>query len=99
MMLSARKLGQRVFISGGAGGVGTFAIQIAKWLGANVTTTASKRGEPRVRSLGCDQVIDYTSQDIPSVTARFDAGFDLIGGQTLDQMLHVMKPGTTTVSL
>ena len=56
--------GQKVFISGGAGGVGTFAIQIAKWLGAHVTTTASKRGEALVRSLGCDEVIDYTAQDI-----------------------------------
>lgn len=93
------KPGQKVFISGGAGGVGTFAIQIAKWLGANVTTTASKRGEALVRSLGCDEVIDYTSQDISSVKERFDAGFDLIGGQTLDQMFKVMKPGATIVSV
>jgi NADPH:quinone reductase-like Zn-dependent oxidoreductase len=55
------KPGQKVFISGGAGG-GTFAIQIAKWLGAHVTTTASKRGEALVRSLGCDEVIDYAAQ-------------------------------------
>src|SRR5439155_24999032 len=56
--------GQKVFISGGAGGVGTFAIQIAEWLGAHVTTTASKRGEALVRPLGCDEVIDYTAEDI-----------------------------------
>src|SRR6266404_205083 len=56
----------KVFISGGAGGVGTFAIQIAKWLGAHVTTTASKRGEAMVRSLGADEVIDYTSDDLSS---------------------------------
>src|SRR5205807_9231743 len=78
------KPGQRVFISGGAGGVGTFAIQIAKWLGEHVTTTASKRGEALVRSLGCDAVIDYTAQDISSEKGRFDAGFDLIGGKTLE---------------
>jgi NADPH:quinone reductase-like Zn-dependent oxidoreductase len=93
------KPGQNVFISGGAGGVGTFAIQIAKWLGAHVTTTASKRGEALVRSLGCDEVIDYTVQDLSSGQRRFDAGFDLIGGKTLEQMFEIMKPGTKIVSV
>jgi NADPH:quinone reductase-like Zn-dependent oxidoreductase len=93
------KPGQKVFISGGAGGVGTFAIQIAKWLGAHVTTTASKRGEALVRSLGCDEVIDYTVQNISSEEGRFDAGFDLIGGKTLEQMFEIMKPGTKIVSV
>src|SRR6202041_141524 len=95
----AVKPGQKVFISGGAGGVGTFAIQIAKWLGAHVTTTASKRGEALVRSLGCDEVIDYTVQDISSQQGRFDAGLDLIGGKTLEQMFQIMKPGTMIVSV
>jgi NADPH:quinone reductase-like Zn-dependent oxidoreductase len=93
------KPGQRVFISGGAGGVGTFAIQIAKWLGAHVTTTASQRGEALVRSLGCDEVIDYTAQDISKAGGRFDAGFDLIGGKTLEQMFEIMKPKTRIVSI
>jgi NADPH:quinone reductase-like Zn-dependent oxidoreductase len=93
------KPGQKVFISGGAGGVGTFAIQIAKWLGAHVTTTASKRGEALVRSLGCDEVIDYTVQDISNGEGRFDAGFDLIGGKTLEQMFEIMTPGTKIVSV
>jgi NADPH:quinone reductase-like Zn-dependent oxidoreductase len=93
------KPGQKVFISGGAGGVGTFAIQIAKWLGADVTTTASKRGEALVRSLGCDEVIDYTVQDISNTEDRFDAGFDLIGGKTLEQMFEIMKPRTKVVSV
>src|ERR1700730_13383014 len=88
------KPGQRVFISGGAGGVGTFAIQIAKWLGAHVTTTASQRGEALVRSLGCDEVIDYTSQSISEAGRGFDAGFDVIGGKTLEQTFEIMKPGT-----
>src|SRR5258706_177849 len=91
--------GQKVFISGGAGGVGSFAIQIAKWLGAHVTTTASKRGEALVRSLGCDEVIDYTAEDISKAGRRFDAGFDLIGGKTLEQMFEIMKPGTKIVSV
>jgi NADPH:quinone reductase-like Zn-dependent oxidoreductase len=93
------KPGQKVLISGGAGGVGTFAIQIAKWLGAHVTTTASKRGEALVRSLGCNEVIDYTVQDISNAEGQFDAGFDLIGGKTLDQMFGVMKPGARIVSV
>jgi NADPH:quinone reductase-like Zn-dependent oxidoreductase len=93
------KPGQKVFISGGAGGVGTFAIQIAKWLGAHVTTTASKRGEALVRSLGCDEVIDYTVHDISNEDGRFDAGFDLIGGKTLEQMFEIMKAGTKIVSV
>src|SRR5712675_2853497 len=93
------KPGQKVFISGGAGGVGTFAIQIAKRLGAHVTTTASQRGEALVRSLGCDEVIDYTSHDISKAGRRFDAGFDLIGGKTLEQMFEIMKPGTKIVSI
>jgi NADPH:quinone reductase-like Zn-dependent oxidoreductase len=91
--------GQKVFISGGAGGVGTFAIQIAKWLGAHVTTTASKRGEALVRSLGCDEVIDYTAQDISEAGGGFDAGFDLVGGKTLEQMFEIMRPGTRIVSI
>src|SRR6267143_2357077 len=93
------KPGQRVIISGGAGGVGTFAIQIAKWLGAHVTTTASKRGEALVRSLGCDEAIDYTSDDLSRFGKDFDAGFDLIGGETLDRMFKIMKPGTRIVSV
>lgn len=93
------KAGQNVFISGGAGGVGSFAIQIAKWLGAHVTTTASKRGETLVRSLGCDEVIDYEAHDISRPGKRFDAALDLIGGKTLEQMFAIMKPGTRIVSV
>src|SRR6201997_3549874 len=91
--------GQRVFITGGAGGVGTFAIQIAKWLGAHVTTTASSRGESLVRSLGCDDILDYTAREISTVGSRFDAGLDLVGGETLEQMFDIMKPGTRIVSV
>jgi NADPH:quinone reductase-like Zn-dependent oxidoreductase len=90
---------QKVFISGGAGGVGTFAIQIAKWLGAHVTTTASKRGEALVRSLGADKVIDYATDDLTRVAREFDAGLDLVGGSTLDKMFKIMKPGTKIVSV
>jgi alcohol dehydrogenase len=93
------KPGQKLFISGGAGGVGTFAIQIAKWLGAYVATTASPRGDALVRSLGADEVIDYTKQDFGSVLSGFDAGFDLIGGDTLNRMFSIIKPGGKIVSV
>ena len=93
------KPAQKLFISGGAGGVGTFAIQIAKWLGAHVTTTASKRGEALVRSLGADEVIDYTTDDLSGIGRNFDAGLDLIGAGTLDRMFGIMKPGARIVSV
>jgi NADPH:quinone reductase-like Zn-dependent oxidoreductase len=64
--------GQRIFISGGAGGVGSFAIQIAKHLGAQVATTASPRGEALVRQLGADMVVDYTQERPASVLSGFD---------------------------
>lgn len=91
--------GKTVFISGGAGGVGTFAIQIAKWLGAEVATTASPRGAALVRSLGADTVVDYTSQKFEEVLGEFDAGFDLIGGETLERMFSIVKPGGGIVSI
>lgn len=91
--------GQRVLISAGAGGVGTFAIQIAKWLGAHVTTTASTRGEALVRSLGADHVIDYTRERIADQPRDFDAGFDLMGGESLREMFRVVRPGGTVVSI
>ena len=91
-----RKCSFQVALEGSA----PFAIQIAKWLGAHVTTTASKRGEALVRSLGCDEVIDYTAQDISEAGAgKFVAGFDLVGGKTLEQMFEIMRPGTKIVSI
>ena len=64
-----------------------------------MTTTASKRGEALVRSLGADVVIDYTTDDLSMVAKHFDAGFDLIGGATLDKMFKIMKPGAKIVSV
>ena len=79
----AVKQGDRVFISGGAGGVGTFAIQLAKWMGAEVTTTASPRGEELVKSLGADRVIDYTKQKVTDFPGGYDGVLDLLGGEVL----------------
>ena len=85
--------GQRVFISGGAGGVGTFAIQIAKHFGATVATTASPRGEALVRRLGADMVIDYTRERFEEVLHDYDAAFDLLGGDDLARSFSVVKRG------
>jgi NADPH:quinone reductase-like Zn-dependent oxidoreductase len=91
--------GQRVFIPGGAGGVGTFAIQIAKHLGAYVATTASPRGEALVRRLGADLVIDYTRERFEEKLSGYDCAFDLIGGDTLARLWSVLKPGGRVVSI
>ncbi|MFP3568242.1 NADP-dependent oxidoreductase [Paraburkholderia sp. SIMBA_030] len=91
--------GQRIFISGGAGGVGSFAIQIAKHLGAQVATTASPRGEALVRKLGADMVIDYTQEQPASVLSGFDGAFDLLGGDTLEQAFAIVRPGATVVTV
>jgi alcohol dehydrogenase len=91
--------GQRVFISGGAGGVGTFAIQIAGWLGAEVATTASARGEALVRRLGASRIIDYTSKRFEEELRDQDAAMDLVGGDTLARMFQVVKRGGTVLSI
>ncbi|KPL80610.1 NADP-dependent oxidoreductase [Herpetosiphon geysericola] len=91
--------GSSIFIPGGAGGVGTFAIQIAKWLGATVTTTASPRGRALVDRLGADRVIDYTTEPFEELVYDMDGVFDLIGGETLEKSFRVLKPGSTVVSI
>ncbi len=93
------KPGSRVFIPGGAGGVGTFAIQIAKWLGAEVITTASPRGKALVERLGADVVIDYTAQAFEDHVRGMDGVFDLLGGETLKKAFGVVKPGGKVVSI
>ncbi|RDL51041.1 Zinc-type alcohol dehydrogenase-like protein [Ensifer sp. M14] len=91
--------GSRVFIPGGAGGVGTFAIQLAKWLGAEVTTTASSRGRALVEELGADVVIDYTKGRFEEHLRDMDGVFDLIGGETLVKSFGVVKRGGKVVSV
>lgn len=93
------RAGQRVFIPGGAGGVGTFAIQLAKHLGAHVATTASSRGEALVARLGADVVIDYTRERFEDRLSRYDGAFDLLGGDTLSRLWSVLKPGGRIVSI
>ena len=91
--------GHRVFIPGGAGGVGTFAIQIAKHLGAHVATTTSPRGEALVKRLGADVVIDYLRERFEDKLSGYDCAFDLVGGDTLKRLWPVVKPGGRVVSI
>jgi NADPH:quinone reductase-like Zn-dependent oxidoreductase len=75
--------GQRILINGAAGGVGTFAVQIGKALGAEVTGVCSTRNVDLVRSLGADEVIDYTSTDFSRTDRRYDVVLDLVGNRSL----------------
>jgi NADPH:quinone reductase-like Zn-dependent oxidoreductase len=91
------KPGQRVLINGASGGVGTFAVQIAKALGAEVTAVASARNAELVRSLGADHVIDYGRDDFTLGTTRYDVIFDLIGNHTLTELRGALTPKGTLV--
>jgi NADPH:quinone reductase-like Zn-dependent oxidoreductase len=85
--------GQRILIHGGAGGIGTFALQIAKHLGAYVATTASGKDLAYVKELGADIAIDYQQQDFSELLHDYDAVFDTIGGKTFTKSFSVLKPG------
>ncbi len=91
--------GQTVFIAGGAGGVGHFAIQLAKWKGAQVITTTSTRNVEFVRHLGADVVIDYTKQAFEDVVKNVDVVLDTIGEDVLRRSFQVVKRGGLIVSL
>lgn len=91
--------GQRVFIQAGSGGVGTFAIQLAKHLGATVATTTSARNVKMVKRLGADVVIDYTTQDFESVLNGYDVVVNSQDAKTLNKSLRVVKPGGKVISI
>ncbi len=91
--------GQKVLIHAGAGGVGTFAIQLAKHLGAYVCATASQAKHALVLSLGADAVIDYKSQDFADVLSGYDMVFDTQGGDTLLRSFGVLREGGIVVSV
>ena len=93
------KPGQKVFIPAGAGGIGTFAIQLAKYLGAKVGTTTSTGNVDLVRSLGAEEVIDYTKQEFEDVLRDYDAVLGTVRGDALEKSLRILKPESTVVSL
>ncbi len=84
--------GQKVLINGAAGGIGTFAVQIAKSMGANVTGVCSTNNVDLVRSLGADRVIDYTRNDFTQDSQRYDLLLDNVGNRTLSSMRRVLTP-------
>jgi NADPH:quinone reductase-like Zn-dependent oxidoreductase len=84
--------GQQLLINGASGGVGTFAVQIAKALGAEVTAVCSTRNVNLVRSLGADHVVDYTWEDFTQNWQRYDVVFDLVGNRSLTHLRRALTP-------
>ena len=93
------KHGQRVLIHAGSGGVGTFAIQLAKHLGATVATTAGTENVALVRSLGADIVIDYKKEDFADMLRDYDVVLNSLDKVTLEKSLRVLKPGGQLISI
>jgi NADPH:quinone reductase-like Zn-dependent oxidoreductase len=93
------KQGQKVLIHAGSGGVGTFAIQLAKQLGATVATTTSTANVQLVKSLGADVVIDYTKYDFETILHDYDVVLDPLGGEATAKSLTVLRPGGQLVSV
>ncbi len=91
--------GQRILITGGSGGIGSLAIQIAKHIGAHVTATASSDGVALVEQLGADEVVDYKAQDVAELPRDFDAAFNTVTGDMFDKVLHTVKEGGVAVGM
>ena len=91
--------GQKVFIAAGSGGIGTFAIQLAKHLGAKVGTTTSTGNVELVRSLGADEIVDYKKQEFETVLRDYDVVLGTVRGDAIEKALGILKPNTNVVSL
>jgi NADPH:quinone reductase-like Zn-dependent oxidoreductase len=100
-LIEAAKLkkGQKVFIQAGSGGFGTFAIQLAKHIGATVATTTSAANIDLVKSLGADTVIDYKKDDFEKILSGYDVVLNSQDAKTLEKSLSVLKPGGQLISI
>jgi NADPH:quinone reductase-like Zn-dependent oxidoreductase len=87
------KAGETILIQGGAGGVASFAVQLAKHLGAHVITTARAANHAYLREIGADEIIDFTASDFTQIGRRCDAVFDTVGGDVAQKSFMVLKPG------
>ncbi len=93
------RTGQKVFIPAGSGGIGTFAIQLAKFLGAKVGTTTSTGNVDLVRSLGADEVVDYKKQEFETVLRDYDAALGTVRGDSIEKSIGILKARGKLVSL
>jgi len=91
--------GQHVLIHGAAGGVGSYAAQLARWKGAHVAATASARHAALLRELGVERLIDYATTRFEDVVKNVDMILDTVGGDTPERSWPVLKPGGTLVSI
>jgi alcohol dehydrogenase len=91
--------GQKILIHGGAGGIGSIAIQLAKYLGAYIATTVSANDKQFVKELGADEAIDYKTQTFEDLLHDYDAVFDTVGGETYTRSFKVLKRGGIIVSM
>jgi len=89
--------GQQVLVNGASGGVGTFAVQVAKALGAEVTAVCSTGNVEQARALGADDVVDYTAADFTRSDRRYDLVFDVAGSRSWSQLKRILKPDATVV--
>jgi NADPH:quinone reductase-like Zn-dependent oxidoreductase len=99
--LAGLEKGQSILVNGAAGGVGTFAVQFAKWKGAHVIGTASEKNAEFLKSIGADEVIDYKNQRFEDLVGNLDVVLDTVGKDTFERSWGVLKPGgflVTTVA-